>query len=607
MPRRIPIEDFFRNPENVSLQVSPDGRKISFLRPYRKRLNIFVHEIDSDVANRVTAETERDVLGYFWKGMRLVFLTDFQGDENFHLTATDSDGGNRRDLTPFPKVKVELIDELRESEHEVLVGLNNRRPEVFDAYRLNIVTGQLQLVGENRGDIVKWVADHKGRLRVAVALRGTESDLLYRDTESDPFETVFTTNFKDDLWPVFFTFDNKNLYAASNIGRDKSAFIILDPKTAKECATVFEHPQVDVESLHYSRKREVLTVASYITWKREFAFLNSDTEAFFTRLSARLPNSEIVIPSCDDSESILIVAAYSDRNPGSYYLYKSKEDALTKLADICPWLDENQLSEVRPIEYTARDGLTIHGYLTLPKDAPPKNFPLLVNPHGGPWYRDQWAFNPEVQMFANRGYAVLQVNFRGSTGYGKKFWQASFKQWGRRMQDDLTDGVDYLVKQGIADPKKICIYGTSYGGYAALAGLAFTPDLYACGIDCVGISNLFTFLEAVPPYWKIGLPALFEMIGNPETDHDLLVEASPIFHVDKIKARLMVAHGANDPRANISESDRIVGALRSKGIDVTYLVKNNDGHGFVIEENRLEFYETMEKFLAQNIGPYFDQ
>ena len=601
MPKRIPLEDFFRNPDNLSLQISPDGKKISFLRSYRNRLNVFVREVDSEVTTRVTADTDRDALGYFWKGARLVYLKDFEGDENLHLTAVDADGGNPKDLTPFPNVRAELIDELRESKHEVLVGLNKRDPTVFDVYRLNVLTGQLQLIAENRGDIVRWVADHHGRVRVAVALRGSQTDLLYRDNENEPFKSVLTTHFKDDLSPLFFTFDNENLYAASNIGRDKSAIVILDPRTGTERKVVFEHPEVDVGSLHYSRKRKVLTMVCYTTWKRERTFLNGETESFFNKLHERLPAFEIEVTSCDDAERTIVVAAYSDRNPGSYYLYKAEHDTLTKLADICQWLDADELSSVRPIQYIARDGLSIHGYLTLPPHSETKDLPLVVNPHGGPWYRDEWAYNPEVQWLANRGYAVLQVNFRGSTGYGKKFWVASFKQWGRAMQDDITDGVRYLIEQGIADPARVCIFGTSYGGYAALAGLAFTPELYTCGVDYVGISNLFTFLETIPPYWKTGLHALFEMIGNPETEHDLLVEASPIFHVDRIRAPLLVAHGANDPRANINESNQIVEALRRKGIEVTYLVKKNDGHGFVIEENRLEFYEAMETFLASNL------
>lgn len=273
-----------------------------------------------------------------------------------------------------------------------------------------------------------------------------------------------------------------------------------------------------------------------------------------------------------------------------------------KLTDVAPWINENNMADVKPIKYTSRDGLTINGYLTLPKGSDGKNLPIVVNPHGGPWFRDTWGFNPEIQFLANRGYAVLQMNFRGSTGYGKEFWKSSFKQWGKKMQDDITDGVNWLIKEGIADPKKVAIYGGSYGGYATLAGLTFTPDLYACGVDYVGVSNLFTFMKSIPPYWKPMLGMLYAMVGNPETEKELLTSASPIFHIDKIKVPLLIAQGANDPRVNKNESDQVVKALKEKGIDVPYIVKDNEGHGFSNEENRFDFYNAMEKFLAKHIG-----
>jgi dipeptidyl aminopeptidase/acylaminoacyl peptidase len=291
----------------------------------------------------------------------------------------------------------------------------------------------------------------------------------------------------------------------------------------------------------------------------------------------------------------------SDRTLGWYYLYEKKTDKLTKLADRNPWLKEEDLSEMKPIEFKSRDGLLIHGYLTLPKGASAKRLPVVVIPHGGPWARDVWGFDPEVQFLANRGYAVLQMNFRGSTGYGRKFWEISFKQWGKTMQDDISDGVKWIINQGIADPQRVAIYGGSYGGYATLAGLTFSPELYTCGVDYVGVSNLFTFMKTIPPYWKPYLDMFHEMVGDPQKDSTLLASASPVFHVDNIKVPLLVAQGAKDPRVNINESNQIVDALKKKGIDVTYLVKENEGHGFHNEENRFDFYEAMEKFLAKHL------
>ncbi|HUM48254.1 MAG TPA: S9 family peptidase, partial [Chitinophagales bacterium] len=262
---------------------------------------------------------------------------------------------------------------------------------------------------------------------------------------------------------------------------------------------------------------------------------------------------------------------------------------------------KEELASMKPISYTSKDGFTIHGYLTLPLHAKEKQLPVVINPHGGPWVRDTWGFNPEVQFLANRGYAVLQVNYRGSTGYGRKFWEASFKQWGKKMQDDLTDGVNWLIDAGIADPDRIAIYGGSYGGYATLAGLTFTPDKYACGIDYVGVSNLFTFMNTIPPYWKPFLDMMYEMVGNPVTESELLHESSPVFHVEEIRAPLLVVQGKNDPRVNINESNQIVEALRKKGVAVEYIVKDNEGHGFHNEENRFEFYSAMERFLQKHL------
>lgn len=293
---------------------------------------------------------------------------------------------------------------------------------------------------------------------------------------------------------------------------------------------------------------------------------------------------------------------FTDRSLGAYYFYDLKSKDFRKLGDVSPWLNDQDLAAMKPIKYQSRDGLTIHGYLTLPKGVPARNLPVVVNPHGGPWLRDSWGYNPEVQFLANRGYAVLQVNYRGSTGYGRKFWEASFKQWGKAMQDDITDGVHWLIKQGIADPKRVGIYGGSYGGYATLAGLTFTPDLYAAGVDYVGVSNLFTFMKAFPPYWKPYLDMVYEMVGHPEKDKELLTAASPVFHTDKIKVPLLIVQGANDPRVNKSESDQMVAALKARGIEVPYIVKDNEGHGFSNEENRFEFYRAMEEFLGKHLG-----
>jgi dipeptidyl aminopeptidase/acylaminoacyl peptidase len=600
---KIPLRDFFKNPEKTAYQISPDGNWISYLAPYERRLNVFIMPRSGGEAKRITSETARDMAGYFWKSNdRIIYLKDKAGDENFHLLSVDLNGENLKDLTPFDSITVQVVDELEEQPDEMLIGLNKRNKEIFDVYKINVKSGEMKLAAENPGNITGWVTDHDGNIRVASTSDGVNTSLLYRENEKDVFKTILTTNFKEQVNPLFFTFDNKYLYVSSNQNRDKSAIVKYDIGNGKEMETIFEHPEVDITDLNFSKKRKVLTSINYTTWKRQRKFLDQHTEDIFTSLQSKLPNYEIVLTSENKNEDIYTVRTYSDRSLGACYIYEVSSDKLTKLADISPWLNENDLCEMKPISYTSRDGLKINGYLTLPKGKDPKNLPVVINPHGGPWHRDLWGYNPEVQLFANRGYAVLQVNFRGSTGYGRKFWESSFKQWGKTMQNDVSDGVKWIIDQGIADPKRVAIYGGSYGGYCTLAGMTFTPDLYACGIDYVGVSNLFTFMKTIPPYWKPFLEMMYEQVGDPEKDKDLLMAASPVFHVDQIKSPLFVIQGAKDPRVNIDESNQIVEALKKRGIDVPYLVKENEGHGFHNEENRFEAYEAMEKFLAKHLN-----
>jgi dipeptidyl aminopeptidase/acylaminoacyl peptidase len=599
--KRIPLRDFFRNAEKTNFKISPDGMHISFMQPHERRMNVFVQARAGGPAVRVTNETERSVASYFWKGPnRIVFTKDFKGDENFHIVSVDADGKNLVDLTPFDNVRASIISGRIDHDDEMIIGLNKRNPEVFDVYRLDLKTRELTLIAENPGNIAGWLADHDGRIRVAVSTDGANRSLLYRADDKSPFMTVITTNFRESIGPLFFSFDNKRLYAASNINRDKAAIVLIDPATATEERVIFEHPDVDVSSLDWSHKRKVLTEVQFMTWKRQRVFLDAEMEAIHRDLEKQLPGYEIDVQSHDKGESVFVVAAWSDRTQGVRYLYEAATRLLTKLAEIAPWLDEKELVETKPISYRSRDGLTIHGYLTLPRGAG-KNLPLIVNPHGGPSSRDVWGYDPEAQFLANRGYAVLHVNFRGSTGYGRKFWEAGFKQWGKKMQDDISDGVHYAVREGIADPKRVGIYGISYGGYATLAGLAFTPELYACGVDFVGPSNLFTLLKTVPPYWKPMLEMMYEQIGHPEKDKALLEAASPALHADKMRAPLMIAQGAKDPRVNVEESNQMVAALKQRGVEVEYMLKENEGHGFANEENRFEFYEAMERFLAKHL------
>ncbi len=604
LPKQIPLRDFFRNPTKAGFLLSPDGQKIAFLEPYQNRLNVFVAPTKSpEKATRLTSVTDRDIRKFVWKGSsHIIFARDFGGDENDHLFSVSVRSKKIVELTPWQGVKSMMIDDLEDVDiNEVMIAHNKRKPELFDVYRVNINSGAIKLVAENNNNYTVWIPDHNGVIRGAVATDGVNSHFYYREDDKKEFRKTFTTDFKTEIQPMFFTFDDKNLYAASNLGRDKMAIVVFDLSKGKELETVFNHKDVDVTGLDFSKRRKVLTTATYVTWKKEDHFFDKRTESVYQEVATKLPNQELNLVSTDRREDSYIFKVTSDKSRGSYYLYNKNDQSLNKLADLSPWLNEADLAPMKPISYQSRDGLTINGYLTLPLNYDGKPIPFIINPHGGPWARDQWGFDPEVQFLANRGYGVLQMNFRGSTGYGRKFWEASFKQWGKKMQDDVTDGVRWLISQNYAMPQRVCIYGGSYGGYSVLAGLAFTPEVYACGVDYVGVSNLFSFMKSIPPYWKPYLEMLYEMVGNPEKEKDLMQAASPVFHVDKIKAPLFVAQGAKDPRVNINESNQIVNGLKSRGIDVPYLVKDNEGHGFHNEENRFEFYGKMEEFLSKHL------
>lgn len=604
--RQIPLEDFFKNPERSSYQISPNGEYFSFKAPFEDRMNVFIQKRGEEEATRLTSETDRDVSSYFWPNdTQILYLKDDGGNENFKLYGVNIDGTNNVCFTDFENVRTQLIDDLPEIPGEIIIGLNQRNPQVFDPYRLNLETGEMVMIAENPGNIQGWMFDHDGKLRVAYAIvDGINTSILYRETEQDEFRDVLTTNFKEMFAPYFFTFDNKNLIGTSNLNRDKSAVVEFDPSTGEEVKVLYENNDYDVGEVYYSRKRKVITSAAYTSEKQERHFFDKETKDLFDRLNKDLAGYEIAITAFNKDESVFVIRTYSDRSLGAYYIYDKNSDKLDKITDVSNWIDENEMASTLPVTFNSRDGLTLHGYLTLPNGytmETAKNLPSVINVHGGPWARDEWGFNPEVQFLANRGYAVLQINFRGSTGYGRAFWEASFKKWGMEMQDDITDGTQWMIDQGIANKDKIAIYGASYGGYATLMGLVKEPDLYAAGVDYVGVSNMFTFMQTIPPYWKPMLDMMYEMVGNPVADSLMMREVSPVFQVDKIKAPLFIAQGANDPRVNKDESDQMVEAMKTKGVDVEYMVKENEVHGFHNEENRFDFYRAMEKFLAAHM------
>ena len=570
-------------------------------------MNLFIRAIGSTESQQITFETERSIAGYMWAdNERLLFMKDTAGDENYRLYGVNIDGSDLRCYTDFPGVRASIIDDLEDVPDQIIIGMNQRNPEAFDPYRLNLKTGELTLLAENPGNWQGWMTDHAGQLRAVTAIvDGVNTQILYRDNDGEEFRPVLTTNFKEEVSFLEFTPDNRHVYAATNLGRDKVSLVLMDPATCEELEQLFSHEKYDVEGISYSRKRGKL-LAVFCSGHKDPVrhYFDSEEEALRKRIKAHFPDHKVGLADTDKAEQNLLLYVGNDRTRGAYYFYNVDEDQPRLLAELAPWIREEDMVEMHAVTYTTRDGWEIEAYLSLPHGLTLEtahHVPTIINPHGGPWARDKWGFSSETQFLCSRGYAVFQMNFRGSTGYGRKFLEASYKQWGQAMQDDITDGVEWLISQGISDPKRIAIYGGSYGGYATLAGVTYTPHLYACAVDYVGVSNLLTFMQTIPPYWRPMLEMMYEQVGDPDKDREMLEAYSPALHAYKIVAPLFIAQGANDPRVNKAESDQMVAALRERGVDVEYMVKDNEGHGFHNQENRFDFYRAMEAFLAKHL------
>jgi dipeptidyl aminopeptidase/acylaminoacyl peptidase len=618
LPPIIDRNVLFGDPQIAAGRLSPDGTHISFLKPYKSVLNIWVKDVNApfESAKPITADTTRPVRGYFWSrdGKYVLYIQDKGGDENWHIYAVDPkavpetgrDVPPARDLTPYAKVAATIYALPKASPNLIYVGLNDRDERFHDAYRLDISTGDRTLVKENDTGVVSWVFDLAGKLRLAVRQTPDGGTELLR-VDPDTMVVVYTCTKDETVDPVRFDRDGTRIYLSTDKGAsvNLSRLVLFDPATgAEELVDSDPENQVDFGGADFSEKTDELVATYYVGDRLRVYFRNREWEQDYRKLQKELPNGDIYLGSSTNDDRLMLVNVTSDVDPGATYLFDRGAGKATFLYRPYPDLPSKYLAPMKPIVYKSRDGLEIHGYLTVPKGEKEKDLPVLVMPHGGPWSRDEWGYDPYTQFFANRGYAVLQMNFRGSTGYGKAFLNAGNKQWGDAMQNDITDGVQYLVSKGIADPKEVAIFGGSYGGYATLAGLAFTPDLYAAGISYVGPSNIITLLKSIPPYW-VTLKAMFdERVGDPSKPEDAarLKRQSPLFSAKSIKAPLLVVQGANDPRVNKAESDQIVVALRDLGRDVEYIVAPDEGHGFAGAENRLALSVAVENFLAKHLG-----
>lgn len=603
MPGKIPLEDFFRNVEKSNVKFSPDGRYLAWMEPWKTRLNVFVKELSTGEVTRVTSEEEQDLWNFVWGSSdRIVFHNDTGGDENTRLFGVKPDGSDLVSYTPFEGVRCWVIDLLQDDPEHVLFTMNRRDPREMDAFRLNLNTGDIELVAQNPGEVSEWIVDHSGKLRLAEVTQGLKTRIIYRDTENDPWREIASYDFRESAVPLRFAADGRSFYVASNLGRNTRAICTFSVDSDAPGEVLFSHPDVDVSDMLYSRKLGKPVGVRYTEDKIRYTWFDESRKALQTFIDGELPSFSNLLLSHTDDEELFVVFSGDDRTRGTYYLLDAVSMKLEKLFEVSPWLDRDSLCPMQTISYTARDGLQIGGYLTLPLGVPPEKLPVVVYPHGGPWVRDNWGFNPVVQFLANRGYAVFQMNFRGSTGFGRKFLEAGYGQWGLSMQDDITDGVQWLIDKGIADPSRIGIFGVSYGGYAVLMGIVKDPDLYAAAVDLVGVSNLFTILENMPPYWEEIREMMYLRIGHPERDRERLVATSPALNTELMKTPLLIGQGANDPRVNQVESDQVVNGLRAKGIPVKYILKQDEGHGFLKEENKFEFYRATEEFLAEHLG-----
>jgi dipeptidyl aminopeptidase/acylaminoacyl peptidase len=600
----VPRTVLFGNPERTSPRISPDGSRLAWLAPEEGVLNVWVGTVGGDEARAVTRDRDRGIRSFLWAHDRrhLLYVQDTGGDENWRLYAVDLETGDIRDLTPFDDVQARVEDIDKRFPDHVLVGLNRDNPQLHDVYRLDLRTAELELVATNPG-FVGMLADAEWRIRAGVAPTPDGGfAVMVRDTEGDEWRPLLEVGQEDALTtePLAFTADGAGLWAVSSVGANSGRLVRIDLATGHS-EVLAEDPTYDVTSVRLHPDTREPQVVVFLKDRAEYRVLDpavaDDVEALLG-----LSPGDPVLAGHDDDDHTWLVAYTNDDGPVRYYAWDRRAAKATFLFEHQPALSRYTLARMEPFSFAARDGLTIHGYATFPPGLPPRGLPTVLDVHGGPWARDTWGYNPEAQWLANRGYLCVQVNYRGSTGYGKAFVNAGNKEWGARMHDDLVDAVEHVVAKGWADRDRVAIYGGSYGGYAALVGATFTPDVFRCAVDIVGPSNLKTLIESVPPYWAPVIAQFHTRVGNPETEEDFLWSRSPLSRAEQIRIPLLIAQGANDPRVKQAEAEQIVAALTEAGIDHEYLLYPDEGHGFAKPENRLSFYAAAERFLARHLG-----
>ena len=610
MVELIPRQVLFGNPERVSPRISPDGTRLAWIAPHQDVLNVWVAPVSADrgvdwpAASVVTDDSDRGIRMFAWAydGRHLLYLQDSGGDENWRLHDVDLQTMQRRDLTPFDGVQTQLIAMERKFPTELLIGLNRDNAQLHDVYRLDLVTGDLVKEVENFG-VIGWEADAQMVVRAAAAPQPDGGfTLLVRDDADSDWRPLQTVAAEDALTsaPIAFSEDGRSLLATSSVGAQTGRLVRVDIATGAT-EVLAEDPEADVRGVRLQPDTREPQIVTLLKDRSEYLVLDPAVAADLDAIRALHPGDP-TFEDADDADMTWLIGFTNDAGPVSYFSYDRASRTGRFLFEARPELSRYELAAMQPFSFSARDGLTVHGYASFPPGADRSALPTVVNVHGGPWVRDVWGYHPEAQWLANRGYLCLQVNYRGSTGYGKSFVNAGDREWGGRMHDDLVDAVAYAVSQGWTDPARVAIYGGSYGGYAALVGAAFTPEVFCCAVDIVGPSNLKTLIETIPPYWAPMVAQFHRRVGDPTADAEFLWSRSPLSRAGDIRIPLLIAQGANDPRVKQDESEQIVAALREAGIEHDYLLFPDEGHGFAKPENRLRFYAAAERFLARYLG-----
>jgi len=610
LPPLIPRTVLFHNPEKTNPRISPDGKRLAYLAPDEGVLNVWVRTLGEEDDRVVSKDRQQGVRTLLWapNSEQILYLQDTDGDLNWHLFSVDLQTNTVRDLTAMEDITARIIAVNHKYPDEILIGLNKRDEQLFDVYRLNLVSGESKIEVENEHGFVGWLADHDMRVRAGVKLTDIGGfELWVREDQNSAFRMLKTWEPEDTFnsEPISFTPDGRGLYILSSTGANTSELREIDLSTGQErtlaadrhadIAGVFVHPTThEVQAANCYRER--------IHWK----ILDPAVTEEFAAIS-RIQRGDLHILDRDRADKIWIVAFTIDDGPIYYYAFDRTAGNASFLFTNRSALEKLKLAKTAPISFRSRDGLTIHGYLTTPPYIRARSLPTVLLVHGGPWNRDRWGYNATVQWLANRGYAVLQVNFRGSTGYGKAFVNAGNKEWGGKIYQDLVDGVYWAIKRRIADPKRLAIFGSSFGGYSALVGLTSTPEMFACGVDICGFCNVSTWIQSVPPTWRPYEPIIWDRVGHPERDAAMLRVQSPMFQVDRIVRPLLIAHGANDPYVKADEVRQIVDALKRDGKPVEYFEYADEGHELTRPENRLDFYTKAEKFLAEHLGGRYEE